>query len=121
MRYMLLIHDCEADFAALSPEEIGEMMGEYQKFDEDLEASGASVSSDRLRPVDTATTVRVREGETLTTDGAFAETKEQFGGYYVIDVPNLDEALKWAARVPSARMGSIEVRPVWEMEDHETA
>ena len=121
MRYMLLIHDREEDFENLGPEEIGQMMGEYQKFTEDLQASGAFQASDRLRPVATATTVRVRDGKTLTTDGPFAETKEQFGGYYLIDVPSLDEALAWAAKIPSARIGSIEVRPIWEMEDYETA
>jgi len=121
VRYMLLIHDSEAEFARLSPEAVGQMMEEYMQFTTDLQEAGAFVASDRLRPVASATTVRVRDGEVLTTDGPFAETKEQFGGYYLIDVADLDAALRWAARVPSAKIGSIEVRPIWEMEEYETA
>ena len=70
-----------------------------------------------LRPPETATTVRVRNGQTLVTDGPFAETKEEFGGYYLIEAPNLDEAIKWAAKIPGAVRGTIEVRPVWEIPD----
>jgi hypothetical protein len=73
------------------------------------------VSADRLKPATAATTVRIRNGETLVTDGPFAETKEQLGGYYVLECENIDEALQYAAKIPAAEIGSIEVRPVWEM------
>lgn len=114
MKYMLLICDEEAKFNDLSEAEIGEVLQAYGKFTNDLKEAGAFVDAYRLRDVATATTVRVRDGKTLTTDGPFAETKEQFGGYYLIDVDNLDDAIKWASQVPSATIGSIEVRPVWE-------
>jgi hypothetical protein len=112
---MLLINSEEAGYATKREEEMGALMAAYGKFTQDLHEAGVYVSSDRLQPVATATTVRVRNGETLTTDGPFAETKEQFGGFYTIDVPDLDAALQWAAQVPTATYGSIEVRPVWEM------
>jgi hypothetical protein len=114
MRYMLLICDNETEFAKLSEEEGTEMMKEYGKFSAALKEAGGYIAAHRLRPVSTAKSVRVRAGKTLLTDGPFAETKEQFGGYYLVDVKNLDEALEWAAKIPSARYGTIEVRPVWE-------
>ena len=114
MRYILLIHDAESIFPKLSPEEMGKLMGEYQQFTAEVQSAGALQGAARLRPVATATTVRVRNGKTLTTDGPFAETKEQLGGYYLIDVKNLDEAIKWASKIPSAKLGCVEVRPVWE-------
>ena len=116
MRYMLLIHSDESMYPKMSEAEMGRLMAEYGKFTEELGASGAMVSHDRLRPTQIATTVRVRKTETLTTDGPFAETKEQLGGFYMIDVKDLDEAIAWAAKIPSAKYGCIEVRPVWEME-----
>ena len=91
-----------------------ELMEGYGKFTADLAQSGALVGGERLRPTMTATTVRVRDGETLTTDGPFAETKEQFGGYYLIDVKDLDDAIHWASKIPTALYGSVEVRPIWE-------
>lgn len=117
MRYLLLIHEDESRFETLSEQEAGEFLGEYGKYSAELEAAGAFQASERLRPIATATTVRVRNGETLTTDGPFAETKEQLGGFYMIDAKDLDEALAWAAKIPSARYGSIEVRPIWEMSE----
>jgi len=117
MRYLLLIHDQESTFAKMSPNEMEKLMADYNKFGEELRASGAFKDAARLREVATATTVRVREGKTLTTDGPFAETKEQLGGYYLIDVKNLDEAIRWASKIPSAKLGCVEVRPVWEMND----
>ncbi len=114
MRYLLLIHDDESIFPRVSPQDMEKMMAEYYKFTEDLKASGAYQDSARLRPVATATTVRVRNGKALTTDGPFAETKEQLGGYYLIDVKDLDEAIRWASKIPSAKLGCVEVRPVWE-------
>jgi hypothetical protein len=114
MQYMLLIYDREADMkrAAPTPDGGAQMMAAYQEFTQSIIKSGNMKAGDALQPTSTATTVRVREGKTLTTDGPFAETKEQLGGYYLIEAGNLDEALKIAARVPSARTGSIEVRPV---------
>jgi hypothetical protein len=114
MRYMLLICDNETEFAELPEEDVAQMMKEYGRLSAALQEAGAYVAGHRLRPVSTAKSVRVRAGQTLLTDGPFAETKEQFGGYYLIDVKNLEEALHWAAQIPSARYGTIEVRPVWE-------
>ena len=88
---------------------------EYTRFTDDIRASGHYVDCNRLKPPRAATTVRVRDGKVSTTDGPFAETKEQLGGYYMIDVPDLDIALSWASRCPSASHGVIEVRPVWAM------
>jgi hypothetical protein len=112
---MLLIHDEESKFEKMSPADMESLMAEYTRFTDDLKKSGAYLASDRLRPVATATTVRVRGGKTLTTDGPFAETKEQLGGYYLIEAKDLDEAIRCASRIPSARIGCVEVRPIWEM------
>ena len=112
MQYMLLIHDDEARLATMSDEERGRLYQEYGVFSQELRDDGAMVGGDQLQPTSTATTVRVRDGEQLATDGPFAETKEQLGGYYIIEVGTLDEAIEWAARIPSARLGSIEVRPI---------
>ena len=117
MKYMLLIHSSEAEENAMPPEQLGPLMGEYMAFTEELQEAGAMLESYRLKPVATATTVRVREGDTMTTDGPFAETKEQFGGYYLIEAADLDEAIRWAAKIPTARYGSVEVRPIWEMDE----
>jgi hypothetical protein len=111
MEYMLLIYGDEAAWNSLSKEQVGKIMADYGTYTQELIDSGVMRGGSELAPVTTATTVRVRNGKTLTTDGPFAETKEQLGGYYLIDVPNLDEAIKWAAKVPSAPFGSIEIRP----------
>ncbi len=115
MRYMLLIYNAESDWHALSPEEQGKIYNEYMAYTEDIKTHGQHLAGDPLQPVATATTVRVRDGKTLTTDGPFAETKEQLGGYYMVDAKDLDEAIALAARIPGARHGSVEVRPVWEL------
>ena len=112
MQYMLLIYNDPSSWESMSEAEQGAMYGAYGTFTEELQASGKMVAGDALQPIDTATSVRVRNGETLTTDGPFAETKEVLGGYYLIDVDTLDEALEWAAKIPSARYGHIEVRPI---------
>jgi hypothetical protein len=119
MRYLLLIYDPEVTYAKLSPQAMGELMGEWNGFHESITAAGVVKEAARLRPTSFASTVRVRNGKPATTDGPFAETKEQLGGFYLIDVPSLDEALAWARKVPSSRIGSIEVRPIWEPEDYE--
>ena len=115
MHYMLLINGEEALEDAMKPEEMGAMMEAYGKFGAEAEAAGIMRGSERLRPVCDATTVRVRDGKMLTTDGPFAETKEQFGGYYHIEVADLDVAIEWAAKIPSVAYGSVEVRPIWDM------
>lgn len=114
MRYMLLIYADETRYEKLSQAEGQKLLNAYMKFTDDVQKAKAFVSSDRLRPTPTATTVRVRDGKVVTTDGPFAETKEQLGGYYMIEAKNLDEAIKWAGQVPSAKYGTVEVRPVWE-------
>jgi len=112
MQFMLLIYDDEQTWRGMSEDERNAVMGEYGAYTEELRQAGALVAGDALQPIDTATTVRLRDGEQLLTDGPFAETKEQLGGYYLVDVDSLDDAIRWAAKIPSARYGSIEVRPV---------
>jgi hypothetical protein len=112
MQYMLLIYDDEQAWAGMSEAERGQVFQAYGAYTEDMREKGAFVAGDALQPTSTATTVRERNGERLVTDGPFAETKEQLGGYYVIEVDSIDDALDWAARIPSAKLGSIEVRPV---------
>ena len=112
MKYLLLIYEREADWEKLSEEEGGKIFGEYMAFTEDIRAKGQSLGGEPLQPTATASTVRVRDGKTLVTDGPFAETREQLGGFYLIDVPDLDEAIRIAGRIPGARSGSVEVRPV---------
>jgi hypothetical protein len=113
MQYLLMITGDES--VVLSQAEAEAQMGQYIKFTEDVTARGVLRGGERLRPTADATTVRVRNGELLTTDGPFAETKEQLGGYYVVDCKNLDEAIEIASQIPGAHTGSIEVRPIWEM------
>jgi hypothetical protein len=112
VQYLLLIHDDESQWSTMSDDERNELYAGYGAFTNDLRDSGALVGANQLQPTTTATTVRVRDGETLTTDGPFAETKERLGGYYLIEVESLDEAIEWAAKIPTARTGTIEVRPV---------
>jgi hypothetical protein len=112
MQYMLLIYTEEGSWDRLSEAEQGQLYQDYTDFTEDLRRRGWYRSADQLQPIATATTVRVRHGEQLVTDGPFAETKEQLGGYYLIECDTLDEAIETAARIPSARHGSVEVRPV---------
>jgi hypothetical protein len=112
MQYMLLIYSNEADWYGMKAEEMQKAYGDYMKFTKELIDSGAMRNASQLKPINTATTVRVRNGKVMTTDGPFAETKEQLGGYYLIDVPNLDEAINWASKIPSVFTGSVEVRPL---------
>ena len=112
MRYLLLIYTPQD-----VPDEDREPMEAWYAYSEEMNAAGVNLGGDALQPVTTATTVRVRNDETLTTDGPFAETKEVLGGYYMIDVPDLDDAIKWAARCPASAYGSIEVRPIMEIPD----
>jgi hypothetical protein len=112
MQYMCLIYDNEQAWQGMSEDERNAVFGEYNAFTESIKSSGNYLAGDALQPTSTATTVRIRNDETLTTDGPFAETKEQLGGYYLIEAKDADEALAIAARIPSAKYGSIEVRPV---------
>jgi hypothetical protein len=113
MQYLLMIYQNEAEYAKIDPATGQKMLGEYQTFTQSIIQSGNFKAGDRLQPTTTATTVRVREGKTLTTDGPFAETREQLAGYYMVDAKDLDGAIAIAARIPGARSGSIEVRPIW--------
>lgn len=115
MRYMLLIYTNEAEEPAENSAEHGQIMAAYAAFTQDIASRGMMAGGERLKPSAIATTVRVRGGKTLTTDGPFAETREQLGGYYLVDCKDIDEALEVAARIPGACLGSIEVRPIWEM------
>ena len=112
MQYMLLIYDDEKIIDGMSEGERNALMGEYFAYTNELREAGAYVAGDALQSVGTATTVRVRDGEQLLIDGPFAETKKHLGGYYLVDVNSEQEALEWAAKIPSARFGAIEVRPV---------
>ncbi|MBI5880000.1 MAG: YciI family protein [Chloroflexi bacterium] len=114
MKYVLLICGDEAAGTKMTQEEGAKMMAAYGAYTKELVASGAMQGGEALMPSTTATTVRVRGGKISTTDGPFAETKERLGGYYVVDVKDLDEAIKWAAKIPGAAFGSIEVRPVMD-------
>jgi hypothetical protein len=115
MKYMLLIYDDEKVWSNFSEAERRKLFGEYMQFREQIRSSGHHLAGAPLQPTATARSVRVREGKRLVTDGPFAETREQLGGYYLIEAKNLDEAIGIAARIPSARLGTIEVRPVLEM------
>jgi hypothetical protein len=114
MRYLCLIYDEEKKMATMSKGEQDAFMGEYFAFTEDIKKSGHYIGGEALQPVGTATTVRLRSGKMSTTDGPFAETKEQLGGYYLINAKDLNDALQVASRIPSAKTGIVEVRPIQE-------
>jgi hypothetical protein len=116
MRYLLLIYTAEPT-APPAPETMQAQSQAYAEFTADIQARGIMQAGEALEPTSTATTVRVQDGRTITTDGPFAETKEALGGFYLIDARDLDEAIEVAARIPGARNGSIEVRPIWERPD----
>ncbi|QOZ07846.1 MULTISPECIES: YciI family protein [unclassified Bradyrhizobium] len=116
MQYLLMIYQNEVEYAKNDAATSQKMLAEYQAFTQSIIQSGNFKAGDRLQPTTTATTVRVREGKTLTTDGPFAETREQLGGYYLVEAKDLNAAIEIAARIPSARIGSIEVRPIWVYE-----
>ena len=112
MQYLLLIYGDEAADANVAPAEQAAVMDEYWAYTAALREAGVNQGGEALHPTSSATTVRVREGQTVTTHGPFAETAEQLGGYYLISADNLDQAIEWAAKCPGARHGSIEIRPV---------
>ena len=116
MQYLLMIYQNEAEYAKIDPATRGNILGEYQAFTQSIIQSGNFKAGDRLQPITTATTVRVRDGKMLTTDGPFAETREQLGGFYMVNARDLDEAIGIAGRIPAARLGTVEIRPVMEIE-----
>jgi len=115
MQYMLMIYTNESGFAKMTPEQQKQSMAGYIAFTEALRKSGAWVGSNRLQPIATATTVRVADGKSQVLNGPYADSKEQFGGYYLIEATDLDAAISWAARCPGASHGVVEIRPVWSM------
>jgi hypothetical protein len=116
MKYLCLIYDEEKKLSSMSKTEGDAMMGEYFAFTEGIKKSGHYLGGNALQPVHTATTVRVRNGKVSTTDGPFAETQEQLGGYYLIEAKDLNDAIQVAQKIPSSRIGSIEVRPIMEFD-----
>lgn len=115
MQYLGLIYDDESAEARMTKEEGQANMGEYFAFTENIRKSGHYVGGNPLQPTTTASTVRVRQGKISTTDGPFAETKEQLGGYYLIEAKDLNDAIQVASKIPAARTGSVEVRPIMKM------
>lgn len=115
MNYLLMIAEEESVRDGWQPEQFAAMSAEYEAFGTEMDERGLLRGGQRLHSSSDATTVRVRNGEVLTSDGPFAETKEQVGGFYIVDCKDLDEAIEVAAKIPGARTGSIEVRPIWEM------
>ena len=116
MQYLLMIYGDEAGMAAAPKDALTKMNAAYGAYTETMQKAGVLRGGERLRPTNTATTVRVAEGKTNVLDGPYAETREQLGGYYMIDVPDIDQAIAWAARCPGASTGTMEVRPIWPME-----
>ena len=114
MKYLCLIYDAEANAAKMSKADADAFMGEYYAFTEGIRKSGHYIGGNDLQPTQSATTIRMRNGKLSTTDGPFAETKEQLGGYYLIEARDLNDAIQVAARIPSARIGSVEVSPIME-------
>jgi hypothetical protein len=112
VKYMAIIYNDESLYANATPEDIGAIFAAHGEFGEAAGKAGVMLGGDGLQPVATATTVRVRDDERLLTDGPYAETKEQLGGFYLLECKDLDEALVWAARIPEAKTGAVEVRPV---------
>jgi hypothetical protein len=115
MRYMLLIYGDPAAQAKMSEVEQKQYMADYYTYTDELAKTGKMGATEALMPATDATTVRVRNGKKVTTDGPFAETKELLGGFYIVDCKDLDEAIEWAAKIPDAKHGSVEVRPIWEI------
>ena len=115
MKYMLLIYSDETGYDKSTKADIEKVMAAYGAYGEAMRKAGVYVGADRLKPIASGSTVRVAGGKTKVQDGPYADTKEQLGGYYIIDVSDLDQALTWAARCPAAAHGAVEVRPIWEM------
>ena len=117
MQYLLMIYGEEAAMQARGKDETDRLVGAFMAYTEAMQKAGVLVASNRLRPATTATTVRVADGKTQVLNGPYAETREQLGGYYLIEAADLDAALSWASRCPGAAYGAIEVRPIWAMDE----
>ncbi len=115
MQYLLLLHSDEKAMQEATPDQSAAMLAAYGAYTKAMSEAGVRLASQRLRPTSTATTVRVKNGKTQAINGPYAEVKEQLGGFYLINAPDLDAAISWAARCPGAQYGAIEVRPIWEM------
>jgi hypothetical protein len=116
MKYLLTIYNDESAYADVTPEQVQQVMAAYEAFGREVTEAGVMLGGEGLQPTATATTVRVRNGEAVTSDGPFADTREQLGGYYLLDCRDLDEAIGWAAKIPGAQDGTVEVRPVMDYE-----
>jgi hypothetical protein len=116
MKYLCTIYGDESQWSDVTPEQMSEVMAAYGAFGEEAGAAGVILAGEGLEPTSAATTVRVRDGERMLTDGPFAETKEQLGGFYLLECGSLDEAIEWASKIPGASAGSVEVRPVMNYE-----
>ena len=114
MRYLAMIYEDESN-RPQSPEEMDAVMAKYMAYNKELTDAGAMLAGEALQGSETATQVRMRSGETLVSDGPFSETKEVIGGFYMFEAENLDKAIEWAAKIPAAETGIIEVRPIWEL------
>ena len=112
MKYLCTIYGEEGQWSNATPEQMGQVMAAYNAFSEEAGAAGVILGGEGLEPTSSATTIRVRDGERILSDGPFAETKEQLGGFYLLECNSLDEAIDWAAKIPGAATGSVEVRPV---------
>jgi hypothetical protein len=121
MKYLAIIYNDESSYVDATPEQVGEIFAAHGAFGEAAGKAGVFVGGEGLQGTNTATVVRVRDGERLLTDGPYAETKEQIGGYYLLDCKDLDDALNWASQIPEAKLGAIEVRPVMDYEAMENA
>jgi hypothetical protein len=115
MKYLCLIYSDEKQYSSWPESQYKAALAEYMAFTDGIQESGHLIAAERLQRTNTATTIRSRNGKISTTDGPFAETKEQLGGFYLIDARDLNEAIQVASRIPGTRWGSIEVRPIWEM------
>jgi len=118
MKYLLLLYGDEAQWADATPEDLQKSMDGYVALDKEVNEAGVLVSGEGLEPSSAATTLRVRDGETMLTDGPFAETREQLGGFYLLECRDLDEAVAWAKKIPAAYDGSIEIRPVMNYDEY---
>jgi hypothetical protein len=116
MKYLLTIYNDESGFADATPEDVQQVMAAYEAFGREVSEAGAMLGGEGLQPSSTATTVQVRDGNAITSDGPFADTREQLGGYYLLKCRDLDEAIGWAGKIPGAQNGTIEVRPVMDYE-----
>jgi len=121
MRYLLMIYNEEVDFSTIPPEMRRAQTAAYDALTAELRAAGGYLGGEALEPTSTATSVRVRDGETQTTDGPFAETKEALGGYYLVEARDLDEAIGWAAKIPGAQSGAVEIRPIMDFSSRHDA